>query len=446
MNYLIDDYIFDTERLIFYSRFLTDSIVNTINNEFVKEDISRLYYILDNLETSNMSLYGKFPTTGIICPTNNCQLACAYCSNNSSCNNISSLSTQDVLALAKYLSKNQKIKQLKTKKNEQVVIYFSGGGEPTFHWDIFVNMVNTLKQYFITNGVSYSFDITTNGILNNDQRHFISSNFNNVMLSYDGISSLQNFNRPLRGINDSSSIVEESLLFFSHTVPTRVRTTLWPDKINYLTIIADNIYSNFSNIVEWSILPVNNTGRAIENGSQEMYDCNKYNFADAFINICKYVNERYGKDNVVSPTFNNNLVPIYCGSSNVKSLTLMPNKTLVTCMEETSHMPIVGIIDNGTINIFESYTDDLMAVTKEKFTECKHCLAYPFCRGGCPAKFLRDSEYRIHSATWDCQMIINYWTIIFKELLKGNDFMGWTFDRFKINDINHPFVFRLKKL
>ena len=130
----------------------------------------------------------------------------------------------------------------------------------------------------------------------------------------------------------------------------------------------------------------------------------------------------------------------------MKSLTLMPDRTIVTCMEEISHMPVVGKIDNGVVHMNNTYSDDLMAVTKEKFVECKNCLAYPFCRGGCPAKFLRDKEYSIHSANWDCKMTIDYWTIVFKELLEGNDFMGWTLDKFEIDDINNPFVFRIRKI
>lgn len=446
MKFIIGEYIFDSERLLLYSRFLPEEEKQSIDNNFLKEDISHLSYALESMDPSDMTMKGKFPTVGIICPTDNCQLLCSYCSNRSTCNATSSIGINDVMAFAKEIAKNYKIKRLKAREEEPVSIYFSGGGEPTFHWKSFFNIVLALKNYFIENNIPYRFDITTNGILNDEQREFIAMNFSNVLVSYDGTSYLQNSNRPIGGEKDSSDIVETSILFFSRFIPTRIRTTLWPTDIEQLKNMADNIYVKFPDILEWSVLPINNTGRAIDNGTQDMFDCGKYDFAQKFIETYKYILQKYKKNNMVSPMFNNNFVPVFCGSSKVKSITLMPNKLIVTCMEESTYMPIVGRIVDDKVEFQDSYNDELMRVCKEKFYECKECLAYSFCRGGCPAKFLRDKEYKLQSAKWDCQMTVNYWTLVFQELLGGNDFLDWTLDKISVAENDTVHVYKLRKL
>ena len=156
MKFIIGEYIFDSERLILYSRLISEQEICLIDSNFLKEDVSHLSFSLKNLDTNNMSINGKFPTVGIICPTDNCQLSCSYCSNRSTCNATNSIGIKDVLALAKVLSKNYKIKKLKTKEEKPVSIYFSGGGEPTFHWNDFVDMVLALKNYFANNNTDFS--------------------------------------------------------------------------------------------------------------------------------------------------------------------------------------------------------------------------------------------------------------------------------------------------
>ena len=53
--------------------------------------------------------------------------------------------------------------------------------------------------------------------------------------------------------------------------------------------------------------------------------------------------------------------------------------------------------------------------------ECKDCLAFRFCRGGCPIRALSNKG----SNEWECTEIIKYMKYIFYELLKNGKIEGW---------------------
>lgn len=118
----------------------------------------------------------------------------------------------------KDIIKKRTIKKLLTKKNDPLIINFTGGGEPTYEWDLLKNAVAFVRRQCADNNIPLYLKMTTNGMLSNEQIKFISENFNELMISYDGLSEIQNSNRICPNTKDTSSMVEHTIREFTNRI------------------------------------------------------------------------------------------------------------------------------------------------------------------------------------------------------------------------------------
>lgn len=82
----------------------------------------------------------------------------------------------------------------------------------------------------------------------------------------------------------------------------------------------------------------------------------------------------------------------------------MPGGNIISCLESKEFSSIIGNIHNGIVDISKTYKSLLVEKYKEKFEECRNCMAYRFCKGGCPLKFLYNDKASEEAAIWECKI------------------------------------------
>lgn len=429
--HIIDDYIFDPGRLIFYRKDLPNFVKHEIQNTIsISDKYEKLIAGLDKLDAKNCSVQDKPIDLIGICLTYNCSLRCNYCSYSSSSGNIDDLSMEDVTSFVVQAIKKRVMYNIAAinKKVEPLRFFFTGGGEPTHNWNRFKEIVTAIKDKCQEYHIPYYFELTTNGMLNDNKRNFIKSNFDKVMISYDGISEIQNKNRPCANERKtSSSIVEKTIkAFIDSSLEVTIRSTVWYYDFKRMKEMCDNLASNFNHFSEWSIMPIIPSGRALdEDNIREGYDIKKYSFFDYYIGLVDYAKMKKYNLYISTPVFNNTVSEYCCGAIFADCFWLMPDRSIINCIESERFRVEVGKIENSKVNLFSQYEDPYIEIVKSGFIKCRDCLAYRFCKGGCPLKSIRDQCFGTGYKQYECSMVQQYWTYIFQKILNGEECFGW---------------------
>ncbi len=356
--------------------------------------------------------------------TNLCQLRCNYCSYCSGEISYETAKKENVLAFFDFIINNYIYRRKLKIPCPYPTIYFAGGGEPTYDWNLLVDCVKYIKTCLASKNIKYALGITTNGIMNHGQLDFISENFNTILVSYDGTSDIQNKNRC--GIrHDSSSLVVEAALEYldKKNCNYSIRSTIWPEDYSRMKDMADNIYRRFSHVNSWSLEPVLQLGRAkrnsifdIENGKNIM----SYDFVDHYEQLQKYVNTKYSKS-VHTSMIKEEITCYNCATAFGQYPWLNANGNIYLCLDAMERTERIGYISNGSI-VHVPFKDRLNVAHIENMeNKCEKCIAFPFCGGGCPLKHEVDTNgNRINIASfWDCAQKEKYWRNIFQDLIQN---------------------------
>ena len=443
----IGDYFFDSDRLIFIKSDLSADEVSIVKSNTNTRDLSgsEMFYNQNTFE--NLNAKKAVPTSGVICLTDGCQLNCTYCQNKFTNRKVYSLTLKQVEVFVCYLIRNIKIKQMSGKEPDLLSVTFTGGGEPTFDWDLFVKSVTLINENCSKHKVEYVLALTTNGVLRSEQLKFIATNFKKVMVSYDGIPSVHNNNRGMvDGYYDVAVQAENTIrVLGSAQVEVSLRSVVWQNDFNKLKEMSKYIYTNFPFIVEWSITHAMNLGKGAHNTEKDFYDAQNYNFTKEYITTLEYVKNTYDNKNINALMFNHEIIEIFCGSFLLMTPILMTDGTVTSCADAGNILPVAGKVTDTKVTLYESYTDEFMKTSKTMFFECKKCMAYAFCAGGCPAKYIRDKETSIDTAKWECEMIIHYWKYIFQQLLNQKTCFGFKLEVVPLETIPVGAVYQIVK-
>ncbi len=429
----INDYIFDEKRHIFYPKSISPQKLETIQL-MESEDYEMLISKLENIDIDNLCFSKELPTNGGICLNYNCQLRCSYCSYASTEGSTLYFEDKDVLCFIDYLIRNARILELKKKTEESIKITITGGGEPTYDWEYFKHIITLIKKRCTDNNIKLYLDMTTNGMLNKQQCDFLINNIDSIMISFDGTPEIHNKNRRSPHCANTSSVTEETIknITAAKKLDVTLRTTLWNEDILKLREMSDYIYSNFSNFSLWIILPTMASGRAvnkIKKDDRSYIDMN--NFAQHYMDLVTYTSEKYQKDNIMTPLFSMDNAPLCCSSCYLIHPWLMPDKRIITCMESEVVQTTVGEIKDGKIEWFSNVHDSIMEKYRNKYKQCTNCFAFPFCRGGCPVKFINDEIFGTKHAEWECHMIKEYVKLSLEKLLINKEY-----DKLKLTEID----------
>ena len=157
--------------------------------------------LLDVLNTpvalnENESYQVDFSRRIVMLPTTACNLKCSYCYAWRSGTPVNQMSAEIAEAGIRYVAMNAL-----DSDNPRIDVSFMGGGEPTRNWKTLVHAVEYAREIAAENGVPFSATLTTNGVLTDEQTDWIIRNIDNIKVSFDGIESVQNAQRPIAGGN-----------------------------------------------------------------------------------------------------------------------------------------------------------------------------------------------------------------------------------------------------
>ena len=361
-----------------------------------------------------------FPITGGICVSDKCQLRCNYCAYSSEEEGLSIITMDKAVPFINFLLSNLLMRRLVHHSNdEKIDIYFAGGGEPTYNWSRLVEIVEYIKTVCKSHNVQYTFGITTNSILNDNQLEYIKNNFNLIVVSFDGLPEIQNRNRTFANGKGTFEKVNHSLKYFLESnTPISIRSTIWPTDYSRINDIVEFVLNEYPNVSLIEMEPVNSRGRAAD--SQR--DTLKGDFVDYFISAKEELYKKGLEDKLFCGKFKDAVVDYICGTAYGKNPWLLPNGNIVTCIDAKENSTVVATVADGVLkkNVFK---DQITETYLQKRTQCRECFAFSFCGGGCPLRYVYSSEEKNNDE--ECNMIKKYWLYIFEEILKGKDVLGW---------------------
>lgn len=382
-----------------------------------------------------------------ICPTYNCNFRCVYCDAASVEGNSLLLALEDIKGFVCDSIKRWKMGKMINRNQEQFKINFSGGGEPTYDWGKFVEIVLMVTRLCNDSKVDYSLGLTSNGSLTNEQLDFIARYFDSVMISYDGLPSIQRRNRYSPHIVDTNDSVVNSIMFLSEkNVVVTVRTTIWQDDIHLMRRMADYIFTQINESIMWSIRPTISAGRALRYITSTKKDMAKENFFTSYLDILSYVNEHYPLATVSTPLFPNAINDYPCGQISLfcTSPCLMPDGRVITCMESHQISTEIGLVKQGRTEYYNKINDQLLENCQKQMSKCISCLAYNFCKGGCPIRNIISESTDASIRDWECDMIKEYFEYILISIANCKSVFGWYSEPVFINDKQVEHIYKIR--
>jgi len=391
--------IYLKQNICFLPEYKSIVFFNSKNKDLEIEQIKKIG-IEEPLIQKNISyIKNLIPLRIDIFPTYHCNLRCLYCYAGTGDYEFRSLSIKQIDSLVMGLLKTIKLKKIASgkDKNSKITseIYFAGGGEPTYRWDLLTYTVDKLKSLAKENDFIVNFAIITNGMIeDNDKIEYLCENFKYIQVSFDGIACVQNKHRPISDGRESFNTVDNFVKkCLSHNVKTALRMTVSDFSVAYLSLSIDEFCQRYKNISHIQIEPLSINSRS----ERLLLNAPSPNiFVEQLFNAIK-IGTKYR-----IPVFSSaaNIMRIankdaFCDAVIGGSLILNPDGLLMNCYEasvdiaELKDYFFVGkISDSGEISL-ENRKCEVKKITK---TSCNKCIAFDFCRGGCTASMLRNKN------------------------------------------------------
>lgn len=425
MDYCFGEWQFNAEYLLMYKKNCS------------KEELNRAYEMLESQR--NRILIDKLLKKGTciectnagswnpigICITYSCNLRCNYCGYSSEANLSTPVDMDTIETFLNEVVKRYLVSKKLKKVNAPLILFLSGGGEPTYEWNQLKEIIFYFEHLCKSHSIKSYINLTTNGLLNDTQIDFLAQHVQEIMVSYDGLPNLQNNNRPSAYGKPTNIIVENTIMKFStKNLKLIVRSTLWPE--NYKNMLE--MYSYISSMIinekffTWSVNPVANEGRATECE----YHTPERSFVSYYRDLIDNIIHTYGEESVKhleSPFITNNYSRLYCGSINGRQPWLLPNGDVILCIESPSYKNVIARIENGKMEYFKQGDDSIATFIRSQVERCKGCIAVGFCNGGCPVWFTRCRDTDIDPP--ECSAQREYCHILIKALIDGDYSFGW---------------------
>lgn len=169
--------------------------------------------------------------------TSKCNLRCIYCYNRHEREHLKeqTLSLDIAKAGVDYYFSTNKSRHIR----------FYGPGEPTQAFFVMKSIVEYAREKA---GNSLSTELQTNGCFSSNERNWIIDNINIMWISFDGEPDIQNFNRPCANGKNSSSIIENNVIWLLNHKSTQnlmigARVTITNENIKRQRQIIDYFIS-----------------------------------------------------------------------------------------------------------------------------------------------------------------------------------------------------------
>lgn len=200
-------------------------------------------------------------------------------------------------------------------------------------------------------------------------------------------------------------------------------TTIWNSDFKYLCDICDYLIGHFKSNFVWEVQPVLPLGRAIVNAE----NTEPKSFLHQYLVLLEYAKEKYDYQNIKELMYPNSVCTYSCGSApfNYRCLWLLPNGEVVTCIESMTIKSILAKVIDGKFNWIKDINDPLTPVITNIRKECQDCIAYSFCKGGCPIRYLEFMKSKTSLYHWQCNESQKYIEFLIQQLINHRTYFDW---------------------
>lgn len=254
------------------------------------------------------------------------------------------------------------------------------GGEPLVVSDLIINMSNQIKKICEANKITYNSRILSNGLLLNREiaLQLSEAGINQIQISIDGSSYLQNKRRKVENVENSYIKILENISSSCDILNIGLRVNIDRNNGNDIDKLLDDleekklkrkIYITFGQIVSFE--------GACSQVEKQCYT--KKEFSDIEIKLYeKAVNKGFLFGYLPFPSV------MFCGALSDNSLTIDPNGDIHKCWNFIgNHQNRVGIITKDGI-VFNENNKLWSEYDPYTIKDCIDCNIFPLCTGGCP--------------------------------------------------------------
>jgi uncharacterized protein len=271
------------------------------------------------------------------------------------------------------------------RKAEQIELNYHGGGEPTVHWSVLTRSLAYARRQAEAQGLKVTASTATNGMLNDRQIDWITTNLQGVSLSCDGLPEAQDRHRVRPSGRGSSSRVVHTLRRLDEAgFNYGIRMTATADLIPYMADSVDYLFSNFK-IGSVQVEPAYQIGRYADRPSAETEE-----FLYAFREAQRRA-KAHGRELTYSGARVGILTCHFCAVSQ-DSFALLPDGTVSSCFEACSHsnpyspLFFYGKEDAASDSGYRFDMERLSSLRRQavQFRDhCRGCFAKWTCAGDC---------------------------------------------------------------
>ena len=264
-----------------------------------------------------------------------CKLNCIYCFSRKN-DKASIVSIEAVEKAANIVARGCK------QDGKPFTFVIHGGGEPTYHWDKFLEVYHVVRQIAESYSLPIVSYISTNGYVDGDKANWLASHIDIISLSFDGPDEIQTVQRA----NNCDSVFKEIADFVDNVKNAgsnlSIRATITPNTVHRQKEIAEFIVNELK-IQNIRFEPV----YRFDNGFKTE---DAQTFVENFLEAESYCNE-YGVELCYSGIRMDEIHRSYCDIYR-NTVRLLPEGLITNCFCD-------NIIDTGYENIISEYkTDD----------------------------------------------------------------------------------------
>lgn len=215
--------------------------------------------------------------------TDNCNLRCHYCHHAAG-------TVQKRGSMSRNMLDRLFEQFLARVTGPELHITFAGGGEPTFDLNLLTYATRSARNKASVKNVALSFRMATNGCYGQPVWDFITSNFADISLSFDGPQPIQDLHRPYAGGGGTFALVYATAKYLYHTkYPFAFRATVSDVSCEHLVEIVDFFATEFPG-KSLGLEPLNPFGRAEVDTTVRPPD--KVRFAQAMVEVFRFAQNK----------------------------------------------------------------------------------------------------------------------------------------------------------
>lgn len=391
------DYLKDPSKVIFYAplRSYLALVKKEVKENFLSTPESEVQsFILEKLKKRNKinitkvidDIHDSIPEISLAL-TDNCNIRCVYC--HAAAGEPHKQMTMDKKLVNTVIEKY--FERLPTNK-DQLYVNIAGGGEPTFDFELLKFSVEKAKECAAKKGVkNVMFRLATNGVYGNKVRKFLTDNFSNISLSFDGPAFIQDVHRPIaNGKGSFEAVFQTAKYFQEHKANFAIRATVSDYSLPHIMEIVDFFNTNFPNrsIGFETLVPL---GRG---ANSNIKPPNPKLFSDKMIEVLEYTKDKKIKISNSAWSEYDNIRPVFCSAVGVPDWTVMIDGSIYCCSRDGAPDDFKIGKFNFTDNSIEFYEDRIENVKKMNvlnYPECADCFCKYHCAGDCPDRRLTNN-------------------------------------------------------